>query len=163
MSRRCSPKRNTTFEVSPVAQPGYLTTSTAVRSLARQVGEDPQDVEALAAKGELRSLLTRTDLQVSAPPTVEPGVPTPLDVAQRTYQPSDEMMRMQSATMRRKVEMDAQAAPSIDLLRRRLKSMKMKMDWEDRGEFVEARSLPGGDVDRFGNPARRDRWGNAVD
>jgi HK97 family phage prohead protease len=34
-------------EVSPVAQPGYLTTSTAVRSLARQVGEDPEDVEAV--------------------------------------------------------------------------------------------------------------------
>lgn len=60
-------------EVSPVAQPAYCNTTTAVRSLALQVGEDPADVEALAAQGELRALFTRTDQHVVATPTVLPG------------------------------------------------------------------------------------------
>ncbi len=75
------------LEISPVSQPGYAQTTTAVRSLARQVGEDPEDVLALAEVGELRSLFVRTDQQVAAPPTVEPGVPTPLEVAQRSVGP----------------------------------------------------------------------------
>jgi hypothetical protein len=40
--------------------------------LANQLGEDPEDVFALAQKGELRSLFTRTDQQVAAPVTVPP-------------------------------------------------------------------------------------------
>lgn len=61
-------------EVSPVSQPAYFDTTTAIPSLAGQVGEDPDDVAALAAQGELRALFTRSDLAVSAPPTVLPGV-----------------------------------------------------------------------------------------
>lgn len=47
-------------EASPVSQPGYLDTTTAIRSLAGQIGEDPEDIARLAAAGELRSLFTRT-------------------------------------------------------------------------------------------------------
>lgn len=61
-------------EASPVSQPGYIETSTAVRSLAGQLGEDPDDVLALAQKGELRALFTRTDQMVSATLGIEPGV-----------------------------------------------------------------------------------------
>lgn len=60
-------------EVSPVAQPGYAQTSTAIRNLAGQLGEDPADVEAIAAQGELRSLFVRTDQQVTATPTILPA------------------------------------------------------------------------------------------
>lgn len=81
-------------EISPVSQPAYDSSSTSLRhyepaysALAAQFGEDPEEVFALAQKGELRSLLTRTDRQVTAPPTV---VPTPkeengmdTDLAQR--------------------------------------------------------------------------------
>ncbi|CQD10629.1 Caudovirus prohead protease [Mycobacterium europaeum] len=48
-------------EVSPTAQPAYPSTETALRSLASQVNEDPEDVLALASAGELRSLFVRTD------------------------------------------------------------------------------------------------------
>jgi len=60
-------------EVSRTAQPAYPDTSTAIRSLACQVGESVDDVAALAAQGELRALFTRTDLAVTAPPTVLPA------------------------------------------------------------------------------------------
>ncbi len=45
-------------EVSPTAQPAYADTSTALRSLASQVNEDPDEVLALASAGELRSLFS---------------------------------------------------------------------------------------------------------
>jgi HK97 family phage prohead protease len=45
-------------EISPVSQPAYFDTSTAIRSLAGQVGEDPAEVAALAAAGELRALFS---------------------------------------------------------------------------------------------------------
>lgn len=60
-------------EASPVSQPGYIETSTAVRHLASQVDADPADVAALAAAGELRTLLMRTDQAVMATPGIEPG------------------------------------------------------------------------------------------
>jgi hypothetical protein len=61
-------------EVSPVSQPAYFDTTTAIRSVAGQVGEDPEEVAALAARGELGALFTRPDLAGAAPPTVQPGV-----------------------------------------------------------------------------------------
>jgi uncharacterized protein len=45
-------------EVSPTAQPAYADTTTAIRSLANQVGEDPEDVLELARQGELRTLFS---------------------------------------------------------------------------------------------------------
>jgi HK97 family phage prohead protease len=72
------------LHISPTAQPAYPSTITAVRSLAAQIGEDPADVELLAAQGELRSLFgPRSDLAVVAPPTVLP-VPTPLEARHET-------------------------------------------------------------------------------
>jgi HK97 family phage prohead protease len=61
-------------EISPTATPAYAQTQTALRHLAQQVGEDPDDIFELARKNELRTLFTRTDL----------GPPTPLEVAQRS-------------------------------------------------------------------------------
>lgn len=60
-------------EASPVSQPGYIETSTAVRHLASQFDADLADVEALVASGELRSLFARSDQQVMATPGIEPA------------------------------------------------------------------------------------------
>jgi HK97 family phage prohead protease len=49
------------IDVAPVNSPAYLDTSTAVRSLARQVHADPEEVRALAQEGELRKFFRRTD------------------------------------------------------------------------------------------------------
>ncbi|PND54432.1 hypothetical protein CRM90_27930 [Mycobacterium sp. ENV421] len=64
------------IDVAPVAVPAYpdATLEVSYRSLAAFVDADVDDVVALAAQGELRSLLARTDLSVTAPPTVLPGV-----------------------------------------------------------------------------------------
>jgi HK97 family phage prohead protease len=87
--------------IAPTAQPAYPQTHVAVRSLAQQLGEDVNDVMALANKGELRSLFTRTDQMVSATPTVEPGIPV-----------------------------ESRSDGALDLARRRLLLMKRKMDWD---------------------------------
>jgi hypothetical protein len=142
------------MECSPVAQPGYFDTSAAVRSLAAQVDEDPQDVEALAAQGELRTLFQRTDLQVSAPVSVPP---TPLAVAQRS-EPSPEMMRRENSLTRRKLDMDGPRTLSNEMARAQLDLTKKRMDWEQRGELIEARSLTTQQED-----FPRDQHGNAVD
>jgi Caudovirus prohead serine protease len=85
-------------EVSPVAQPGYAQTSTAIPNLAGQIGEDPDDMEALAAQGELRSLFMRTDQQVTATPGVEPGSPALVEArthgASQRVTPADPKHRM---------------------------------------------------------------------
>ncbi|ORB15912.1 hypothetical protein BST37_08380 [Mycobacterium noviomagense] len=64
------------IDVAPTAIPAYpdATVKTLYRSLSLFADVDEEDVIALAAQGELRSLFTRTDLAVSAPPTVLPGV-----------------------------------------------------------------------------------------
>lgn len=69
------------LEASPVSQPAYIETSTAVRHLASQVQADPTEVAALAAQGELRTLLPpdRGETVIDLAPT-----PTPLTVAQRS-------------------------------------------------------------------------------
>jgi HK97 family phage prohead protease len=131
-------------EVSPVAQPGYLQTSAAVRSLARQIGEDPEDVAALAAEGELRSLFHRTDHHVAAPVTVEPGVPMPADVAQHS---ADLDIRRRKLELQRIKPMIDRGDPinrnagDLDIRRRKLALRERRMVWEDRGESGEARSL----------------------
>lgn len=48
-------------DVAPVNAPAYLDTTSAVRSLARQVHADPEEVRALAQEGELRKFFMRTD------------------------------------------------------------------------------------------------------
>jgi uncharacterized protein len=50
-------------EISPVSKPAYIETHTALRGLAAQVGEDPEDVFELARHNELRRLFPgRTDI-----------------------------------------------------------------------------------------------------
>jgi len=97
-------------EVSPTAQPAYPDTSTAIRSLASQVGEDPEDVAALAEQGELRALFTRTDLHVTAPPTVEPAL-----VEARSVTPGDLQRRLNENRAR---QMEANREGRLDLNRR---------------------------------------------
>ena len=59
-------------EISSTATPAYPQTNTALRHLAAQFGEDPDDILALAEKGELRSLFVRTDL-TPIPPAPAPA------------------------------------------------------------------------------------------
>lgn len=118
-------------EVSPTALPAYADTSTAIRSLASQVGEDPADVEALAAQGELRSLFTRTDRQVTAPPTVLPG--------EYRSEPSSDTRELE---LRRKLS-DERAKrygteKTADPARRLLSLYRRKQEWD--APVTEARS-----------------------
>jgi HK97 family phage prohead protease len=127
-------------ELSPVAVPGYLNTSAAVRSLAAQVGEDPQDVEARAAQGELRSLFTRTDLQVAAPVTVPP---TPLDVAEaRGSRDDTDVRRRKNELWARKISMDGHRPDEpLTTAQRLLELRRRRMLWD---QPVETRSLTDG-------------------
>ena len=91
------------------------------------MGEDPDDVEQLAAQGELRSLFTRTDLAVTATPTVLPSVPTPLEARSETAsdpQASNELERKLLDHMRRKNAWDSPTFDGgtgmLDLYRRRV-------------------------------------------
>jgi uncharacterized protein len=122
------------IECSPVAVPGYLNTSTAVRSLAGQLGEDPADVEALAAQGELRSLFTRTDRQVAAPITV---VPTPLEV--RNSGELD-IRRRQNALLGRQIQSDKPTTIEQRLLALRLQKLSWDAPIERRSTDTYARN-----------------------
>lgn len=59
--------------VSPTATPAYPDATVALRASSIRMDAPYEDVAALAAQGELRSLFTRTDEMVSAPPGVEPA------------------------------------------------------------------------------------------
>lgn len=48
-------------DVAPVNAPAYLDTSTAIRSLAKHMHADVEEVRKLAAEGELRKFFMRTD------------------------------------------------------------------------------------------------------
>lgn len=48
-------------DVAPVNVPAYNDTSTAVRSLAKHVHADPEEVRKIATEGELRKFFMRTD------------------------------------------------------------------------------------------------------
>ncbi len=102
-------------EVSPTAQPAYADTTTAIRSLANQVGEDPEDVLALASAGELRSLFVRTDQSVTAPPTVLPAEHRSDDAGQREL----ELRRRLSEERAKRYDLDGDVDPLLDLYRRR--------------------------------------------
>jgi uncharacterized protein len=124
-------------EISPTSTPAYPQTQTALRHLAQQFGEDPDDIFELARKDELRTLFTRTDI---APPA-----PTPLEVAQRSTTgdgvPLD-VRQKQLDLMARKMSFDD--TPRIDVRQAQLTLMarKMAMDDEDGVRAVEHRSSP---------------------
>lgn len=100
-------------EASPVSQPGYIETDTAVRHLAAQVGEDPDEMLAIAAAGELRSVFTRTDLAAVAPPAVPPGVEHRSDDAgQREL----ELRRRLNDERGKRLERDKSDDPGLRLL-----------------------------------------------
>jgi hypothetical protein len=100
-------------EISPVSDPAYIQTGTALRHLAQQFGEDPEDVFELAKQNELRRLFTRTD--------IAPAVPTPAEArgmdARRAQQLS-EALRPPEA----KPGMSARAAI--------LELHRLRMDWD---------------------------------
>jgi HK97 family phage prohead protease len=150
--------------VAPTAQPAYPSTVTAVRSLAQKVDAPYEDVAALAAQGELRSLFMRTDQAVAAPPTIEPGVPTPLAVAQRSHDGGLDVRRRRLESEAKRIQMDTGNRPDeprqMSLEQRLLELRRRKVLWDAP---VEARSFPVGDLDRFGYPARRNSNGHAID
>ncbi len=75
------------IDVGPTCQPAYEDSSvTVLRSLASHVGAEYEEVRSLAAAGELRSLFIRTDIQVAAPPTIEPAGVTTMNVAEARKQ-----------------------------------------------------------------------------
>lgn len=119
-------------EASPVSQPGYIQTDTAVRHLAAQVDEDPEEMLALAAAGELRSVFTRTDLAAVAPPTVLPAV----------EHRSDDLGERELELRRRLNEEQAQRCgtgdvdPLTDLYARRARNSTMRA-----APVTESRSL----------------------
>jgi len=123
------------LDVASTSAPAYSQATVSFRSLAERVGESLEVVEQIAAQGELRSLLTRTDRMVAAPPTV---LPTPLEVAQRSYvEPQDDALKLR---MQRNAEKGAgypkDAQPSVEqlILEHRLK----KANWD----LPAPRSLP---------------------
>jgi uncharacterized protein len=146
-------------EASPVSQPGYFQTTTAVRNLANQVGEDPADVAALAAKGELRTLFTRTDLSVTAPPTVEPAL-----AEARSVTPSDIQRRLDENRYR---QVEANREGRIDLVRR-MAALQRRAQTEDLERRVIALNRRmfepvGAEVRSVAVDYPRDRYGHAVD
>jgi uncharacterized protein len=51
------------IDVAPVNAPAYLDTTSAIRSLAKHMDADVEEVRKLATQGELRKFFTRTDGQ----------------------------------------------------------------------------------------------------
>ena len=120
--------------------------------MAAQVGEDPEDIFELARHQELRSLFTRTDLQVPAPVSVPP---TPLAVAQRSHGAGSDidLQRRRLESPAKKIEMDTgpDEPRQLSLQERLLELRRRKMLWDAP---VEARSL---------TDFPRDRNGHAID
>lgn len=56
------------IDVAPVNSPAYLDTSAAVRSLAERIGADPEDIPALAERGEIVARLQTPTVIDLAPP-----------------------------------------------------------------------------------------------
>ena len=54
-------------DVAPVNTPAYLDTSTALRSLAKHVEADVEEVRKLATQGEIRKFFMRTDVDGGKP------------------------------------------------------------------------------------------------
>lgn len=68
-------------DVAPVNTPAYLDTSSALRSLAHVINADPEDIPALAERGEVAARLatpTVIDLAPATEDTPAPSAPSPL-------------------------------------------------------------------------------------
>jgi hypothetical protein len=107
--------------ISPTAQPAYPSTVTAVRSLARQIGEDENDVAALAERGELRSLFS------------DRAAPVVIDVGATEHSSSDEAALRELETLRKlnderakRYGLDGDVDPLLDLSRRRNRNRAMR-------------------------------------
>ncbi|SOJ56451.1 hypothetical protein MSIMFB_03927 [Mycobacterium simulans] len=100
--------------VSALCMPAHPDSSVALRSLAfglaRQFDADPDEVAELVAQGEVRSLFTRTDLYVTAPPTVEPAL-----AEARSIAPADLQRRLDENRLR---QMEGSRDGRLDLNRR---------------------------------------------
>lgn len=134
------------IDVAPTAVPAYpdatiglRSLEPAYRSLSAYANAPLEDVTALASRGELRSLLTRTDLAVSAPPTVEPGVPTPLELAQRSLDP--ELDRRRKGNLHR--QFDANRDGRLELIKRQEANTRRQatMDLDERRRLNQRREL----------------------
>lgn len=72
-------------DVAPVNTPAYLDTSSAVRSLARHMHADEEEVRRLATQGELRKFFMRTDGGPSVKQTF--GAQARMDLLNRKQDP----------------------------------------------------------------------------
>lgn len=140
-------------EASPVSQPGYIETETAVRHLAGQLGEDPADVLALAQSGELRALFTRTDQMVSATPAIEPGS-APVDPALAAAMAKNR----QSA-----FDANRPGRLELDRLRQKNEQRRRTLELELKISQNRANSVPVAVETRSSDDFPRDRYGNARD
>jgi HK97 family phage prohead protease len=116
-------------ELSPVAVPGYLNTSAAVRSLAGQLGEDADEIAALAEQGELRSLFS------------EHGQPVVIDAKPEARTGNDlDLRRRRNELEAKHIQMQTGHRPDEppNIAQRLLELRRRKMVWD---QPVEARSL----------------------
>ena len=116
-------------EISPVSVPAYPQTGTALRHLARQVGEDPDDIFALARDNELRKLFPD-----HAPPVVvdlAPPVPTPATALRTVEEPKVlDPRRCKLELERSKIELDT---PRLTPGQALVKLRSRQIDWEETG------------------------------
>jgi HK97 family phage prohead protease len=109
-------------EISPVSQPAYVQTNTALRGLAAQVGEDPDDVFELARQNELRRLFPgRTDIA---------ALPEGLVVAQRNGAVPQGMSWQKARLAMRARDMAMDRRPTPQELT--LKLRQRRIQWDDQ-------------------------------
>lgn len=142
-------------DVSLTARPAYPDATVAMRSLSLFVDAPVEDVYELARQGELRSLFTRTDQQVTASVTVPP---TPLEVANRNVKEEKGMdtdlarRLLKNAAHRMAIDGDRRALDQLqgkpvgmdlDLARRRLENhwRKMEIDAEEIARLDRQRDV----------------------
>lgn len=121
-------------EASPVYQPGYIETSTAVRHLASQMGEDENDVAALAERGELRALFSDRH-----PVVIDVGATATeyrSDEASSATQRELELLKKLNEERAKRYGLDGEVDPLLDLCRRRNRNRAMR----DPAPVTESRS-----------------------
>jgi HK97 family phage prohead protease len=145
--------------ISPVSVPAYAEATVSMRSFAAQFDAELDAVVADAENGRLSRYFDNRH------PVVIDTSPTPLAVAQRSHSGGDiDLQRRRLESNARKIQMDTGRRPDeprpMSIEQRLLELRRRKMLWDTP---VEARSLPVGDRDRFGNTARRNSNGHAID
>jgi HK97 family phage prohead protease len=152
-------------DVSIVADPAYDAATVSVRSFAshsfaQQFDADVSEVQRDFQNGELRRYFAD-----DRDPVYIDMAPTPLAVAERSHGGDLDLRRKRLESQAKKIAMDTGHRPDeprqLSVGQRLLLLHRRKSQWD--APAVEVRSLPVGDFDRFGNPARRNSNGHAID